>query len=120
MFPRLAIFGHWWLRSEELNDVVTRTNQMLCHLGELAPEWSNWHRSFQSLEDRNRPPLYLQNDLKMIRNTFLAGQLKDAKGRIIDDLGFDLSASAGPVNGTGTESSHLVIECCHRTWSAGY
>ncbi len=120
MKARLAINGLWWLREEDLDGTLRRVNDTFHRLGEIAADWCNWWRSYRGLADRSRGPLFMIDRPEIIRDDLLEGQIRAPDGRIVEDLGYGLSASAGRVQGRGTEMSHLSLRCCKRSPYSGF
>jgi len=104
----------WELRDDTLEDCVCRVNETFHRLAQLAPEWSNWFRGYESTVDRERGPLYLLDKPDLIRRELVNGQHKHA-GEIVADLGYFLTAASGPPMGKGTEMSFLRVNCCVRS-----
>jgi hypothetical protein len=118
---RLAVQGFWWVRDESLDDACCRINQTFHQLAGLAPEWAKWRRSYQSIEDREHGPMILMERPDLIRQELIAGQITGPGGQTKDYLGYFLSASAGPAQGKGTDTSHLMLRCCSRgPYPSGY
>jgi hypothetical protein len=115
MIIRLGIKGLWWLRDETLDDTVRRLDQTFHRLAELATQWGNWWRSYKSILDRERGPIFLIGQPDLIRQELLNGRIRQPDGHFIEELGYHITASAGSVKGKGTETSHLWVRACSRT-----
>lgn len=113
MHPDMIIHGLWRLREETLDDAVWQTNETFRQLCQLAPEWSNWFKGYRSNKEREKGPVFLMNQVDLIRQELIKGQYR-YQGKIIAEQGYYLTAVAGPEKGKMTEASLLRLRCCSR------
>lgn len=119
MTAEIDIHGIWSIREECLSDCVRRVADTFQRLGELRPEWQPWYKSYRTMEDWSRPAIELNNNLELIREELLSGQIADGDGGIKTTLGYSMHAFAGPAKGKRMESSAFQVVCCKKGEFAG-
>jgi hypothetical protein len=112
MEDRLVINGLWDRRDEHIDDCVRKVNATFRGLAQLAQDWAEWYRAYQTMKDRERGPTRIVDEHERIREELLRGRILNPDGRPQDDLGCWMRAWAGAGTGKGLEHSHFQVQCC--------
>src|SRR5579884_255934 len=111
MQPRAKVRAVWHVRDEELEDAVDRVVATFARLANVAADWGNWFRGYKSTADREGGPHYLMGRPDLVLEEFIDRQ-REAGWEGTPDLGYPLTAAAGPPRGRGLDMSFLRFHCC--------
>jgi len=110
MEKRLRLHGLWFRRKETLDDCVQRVNTTFHGLSKLTKDWRQWYLAYGTVAD---PRVGIPDNLKLIKEEFLRGQVTGPNGEPVEDLGFRLiSWAARAVEHGDRDVTNLRLKCC--------